>query len=98
MSSNNFSRRKFLTGAAALGAVGVAGINPLVSCTSGGSKKSVSLITGQPFKKPDELVIPPLLDQAPDGQPLKAGIIGCGGRGSGAAINWLNANDIGTVN
>jgi predicted dehydrogenase len=91
MSSNNFSRRKFLTGAAALGAVGVAGINPLVSCTSGGSKKSVSLITGQPFKKPDELVIPPLLDQAPDGQPLKAGIIGCGGRGSGAAINWLNA-------
>ncbi len=91
MSNNNFSRRKFLTGAAAISAVGVAGFNPLVSCASGGSGKSVSLISGQPFKKPGELVIPPLLDQAPDGQLLKAGVIGCGGRGSGAAINWLNA-------
>ena len=26
-----------------------------------------------------------------DGQELKAGVIGCGGRGSGAAINFLNA-------
>ena len=32
-----------------------------------------------------------MLDQAPDGPVLKAGVIGCGGRGSGAAINFLNA-------
>jgi len=37
------------------------------------------------------LNLPPLLDQAPDGPELKAGLIGCGGRGSGAAIDFLNA-------
>ena len=35
--------------------------------------------------------MPTLLDQAPDGPVLKAGLIGCGGRGTGAAINFLNA-------
>ncbi len=29
--------------------------------------------------------------QAPDGKPLRAGLIGCGGRGSGAAENFLDA-------
>jgi myo-inositol 2-dehydrogenase / D-chiro-inositol 1-dehydrogenase len=29
--------------------------------------------------------------QAPDGQRLKAGLIGCGGRGRGAAVNFLDA-------
>jgi len=33
----------------------------------------------------------PFLDQAPDGPPLKAGLIGCGGRGRGAAQNFLDA-------
>ncbi|WP_430974262.1 Gfo/Idh/MocA family protein [Sunxiuqinia rutila] len=74
---SNFSRRKFLTNAAALGAVGVIGANALVSCSE--KKKTV------------ELNLPPLLDQAPDGKPLKAGVIGCGGRGSGAALDFLNA-------
>jgi len=32
-----------------------------------------------------------LPDKAKDGAPLKAGIIGCGGRGSGAAQNFLDA-------
>ncbi len=31
------------------------------------------------------------LDQAPDGPELKAGLIGCGGRGTGAAIDFLSA-------
>ena len=35
--------------------------------------------------------VPELLDQAPDGPELKAGLIGCGGRGTGAAINFLKA-------
>jgi predicted dehydrogenase len=34
---------------------------------------------------------PPLLEQAPDGPVLRAGLIGCGGRGTGAAIDFLNA-------
>ena len=31
------------------------------------------------------------VDVAPDGQPLKAGLVGCGGRGTGAAQNYLKA-------
>ncbi len=34
---------------------------------------------------------PPLLDQAPDGPVLRAGLIGCGGRGTGAARDFLSA-------
>lgn len=30
-------------------------------------------------------------DQAPDGRVLKAGLVGCGGRGRGAAGNFLDA-------
>ncbi len=30
-------------------------------------------------------------DKAQDGKPLKAGLVGCGGRGSGAALNFLAA-------
>lgn len=33
MSNNNFSRRKFLTGAAAVGAAGAMGIGTLASCS-----------------------------------------------------------------
>jgi myo-inositol 2-dehydrogenase/D-chiro-inositol 1-dehydrogenase len=34
---------------------------------------------------------PPLHDQAPDGPVLRAGLIGCGGRGTGAARDFLSA-------
>ena len=78
MSESNFSRRKFLTSAATIGAVGVIGVNVLSSC-SGPKKPTVALN------------LPPLLTLAPDGPPLKVGIIGCGGRGSGAMINFLDA-------
>src|SRR5665648_139059 len=78
MGESNFSRRKFLTNAAAISAVGVIGVNVLSSC-SGPKKPTV------------ELNLPPLLELAPDGAPLKVGIIGCGGRGSGAMINFLDA-------
>lgn len=33
----------------------------------------------------------PLLETAPDGPKLKAGVIGCGGRGTGATLNFLSA-------
>jgi myo-inositol 2-dehydrogenase/D-chiro-inositol 1-dehydrogenase len=32
------------------------------------------------------------LDEAPDGRPLKAGLVGCGGRGTGAAEDFLRAS------
>ncbi|VAW24865.1 Myo-inositol 2-dehydrogenase [hydrothermal vent metagenome] len=82
MSKNNFSRRNFLAGAAAIGAVGAVGLSALTSCSSGGKKR---------LKEIGSLNLPPLLDEAPDGKPLKAGLIGCGGRGTGAAINFLGA-------
>jgi myo-inositol 2-dehydrogenase / D-chiro-inositol 1-dehydrogenase len=90
MGKNNFSRRKFITGAAVVGAAGITGFNPLTAC-SAGTNSNVSLITGKPFNSLDKLVIPPLLEKAPDGPVLKAGVIGCGGRGSGAATDWLSA-------
>ena len=34
---------------------------------------------------------PSCLTKAPDGPLLKAGLIGCGGRGTGAAINFIHA-------
>ena len=63
-----------------MGSIGIAGSIPLLnSCSS--PKKD----------KKAELTLPVLLDQAPDGKPLKAGLIGCGGRGTGAAMDFLDA-------
>ena len=42
-------------------------------------------------KKKTTPYLPPLLDRAPDGPVLKAGLIGCGSRGTGAAIDFLEA-------
>jgi len=76
--SKNTSRRRFLENSAALGALGAIGVSQFIqSCSSGKTYSPVDM--------------PNLLDEAPDGVPLKAGVIGCGGRGTGAAINFLNA-------
>jgi|SRR5690554_2834326 myo-inositol 2-dehydrogenase/D-chiro-inositol 1-dehydrogenase len=88
MSSSNFSRRKFLSGAATVGAASAMGIGAFTSCSGGGEKAGVSGIYD--FKS-RELNLPPMLDIAPDGPELKAGVIGCGGRGSGAALNFISA-------
>jgi myo-inositol 2-dehydrogenase/D-chiro-inositol 1-dehydrogenase len=76
--TNGLSRRKFLGNAAAVGAVGALGVSQLLSACD-------------KIKIPKDLVLPPLLDQAPDGELIKAGVIGCGGRGTGAALNFLSA-------
>ncbi|MCL3780356.1 twin-arginine translocation signal domain-containing protein [Prolixibacteraceae bacterium JC049] len=74
------SRRGFLGKAAAISAVGAVGVSALVSsCSNKAAKKTV------------ELNLPPLLDRAPDGPVLKAGLVGCGGRGTGAALNFIEA-------
>lgn len=75
---NSFSRRRFL-GNAALGTIAAVGASQLLSSCSGGATYT------------REVDLPPLLDQAPDGEPIRAGVIGCGGRGTGAAKNFLNA-------
>jgi len=72
------SRRKFLTNTAiaAVGTIGAAQL--LSSCSGKGSRKK-------------KVKLPAFLNQAPDGPVLKAGLIGCGGRGTGAAMNFLDA-------
>lgn len=90
MSENNFSRRKFLAGAAAVGAAGAMGVGTLSSCAAGGGTESAGA-AGSCDWTPRKYKYPPLLDTVPEGKVLKAGVIGCGGRGSGAAVNFLDA-------
>uniref|UniRef100_UPI0032167D86 Gfo/Idh/MocA family protein n=1 Tax=uncultured Draconibacterium sp. TaxID=1573823 RepID=UPI0032167D86 len=89
MSENNFSRRKFLAGAAVVGAAGAMGVGTLSSCSSGGG--SASAKGGVYDWEPREYPFPPMRDEIPSGKVLTAGVIGCGGRGSGAALNFLEA-------
>ena len=70
------SRRMFLGTAAAAGAL---------TAGCGQSKSNIPAVS-----KPN-VTITKLHDSATDGSLLKAGLIGCGGRGRGAAINYLNA-------
>jgi len=42
-------------------------------------------------KSKPSVAVPVLHDKAPDGPPLKAGLVGCGGRGKGAAQNFIKA-------
>lgn len=56
-----------------------------------GSAAAAGLMIACSSGKKRTLKQEPFLDQAPDGPLLKAGLIGCGGRGTGAAVNFLNA-------
>lgn len=75
MKKSEISRRNFLGKAAAVGAAGIVVPSLLAGC-AGKTKKVIPIAWN---------------DLAPDGPALKAGVIGCGGRGSGAAIDFLNA-------
>jgi predicted dehydrogenase len=74
----DLSRRRFISGTAlaAIGTIGSAGL--ITSCSRNTPAGG-------------EIKLPELLNMAPDGQVLRAGLIGCGGRGTGAAINFLEA-------
>ncbi|OAV69863.1 putative oxidoreductase ycjS [Bacteroidales bacterium Barb6] len=89
---NSISRRSFLKNSAmagALGAIGTGGAaTVLTSCGGGETAPAV-----QSLKQPGEYYVPNLVDFAADGTELKAGVIGCGGRGSGAAFDFLNAGN-----
>ncbi len=75
MSEAELNRRNFIT-KATVGTLGAATI--IAACSN---QKSAKL----------EIQLPELLDRAPDGKVIKAGLIGCGGRGTGAAVNFLDA-------
>lgn len=89
---NNLSRRSFLKSTAmagALGAIGTGGAASVLTSCAGGDVKAAS----KPLKEPGTYYVPELPDKATDGKEIKAGVIGCGGRGSGAAFNFLNAGN-----
>ncbi len=54
-----------------------------------GAVATAGIITSCKGREKEKL--PVMLNEAPDGRLLKAGLIGCGGRGTGAAINYLDA-------
>jgi predicted dehydrogenase len=78
MKKLNISRRNFLGKAVTVGAAGIVAPSIIASCSrNSGTRKAVALV--------------PWIDRAPDGPVLRAGLIGCGGRGKGAAVNFINA-------
>ena len=81
--SKNMNRRDFLHASSVLGVTSLIGTSALMSCQKG------PVYT--PLKQPGEYYIPTLPDVAADGRELKVGLVGCGGRGSGAIQNLLAA-------
>jgi predicted dehydrogenase len=73
---DRINRRKFI-GNTAMAGLGIAGAG--------------SLLTSCRRNKPDALGLPPILRGAPKGKKLRAGLIGAGARGTGAAINFISA-------
>ena len=77
ISMKNIGRRKFISDTA-MAAAALGSIGIVTSCSGKVPKK-------------EEEKLPVLLTQAPDGAVLKAGLVGCGGRGTGAAVNFVDA-------
>ncbi len=75
--SKNMGRRHFL-GSAAIAGMGVLGAGAILASCKG---KNINR----------QLGLPPILAAAPAGKPLKAGLVGTGNRGTGAAINFISA-------
>ncbi|KAA6346186.1 Inositol 2-dehydrogenase, partial [termite gut metagenome] len=80
-------RRDFLTNTALIGAGIPLGIVPLAFNSCKGKQAANATKT----YSPDELGMFSFVEIAPDGKPLKAALIGCGDRGTGAAIQFLSA-------
>lgn len=81
-------RREFLTKSSILGAtvpLGIAAPTLLTSCSGEEGKSNAKRQT------PEELGMYSFVEIAPDGKPLKAALVGCGDRGTGAATNFLSA-------
>jgi predicted dehydrogenase len=87
MTKSNLSRRAFISNAAIIGASSTLGAGVLTSCSGNGSNKLT------PLHPSSEIYIPELGDKAIDGKPVRAALIGCGSRGTGAAFNFLDSGD-----
>ena len=77
-----------MTSSAVIGAavpLGIAAPAMLTSCSPQGNRTARRTYT------PEELGMFSFVDRAPDGTPLRAALIGCGDRGTGAASNFLDA-------
>lgn len=72
-----FNRRRFLE-STALAGIGLLGAGMAIS----GCKKT---------KNAKELGLPPILKAAPKGKKLRAGLVGVGNRGTGAALNFIGS-------
>ncbi len=73
----SIDRRKFI-GKTALAGIGLAGAAAVITgCTRAPS--------------PEIAGLPPILKGAPKGKKLRAGLVGTGARGTGAAINFISA-------
>ncbi len=81
-------RRDFLTNTALIGASIPLGVAPIALSSCQGKESSSSTVKA---KTADELGMYSFVDIAPDGKPLKAALIGCGDRGTGAATQFLKA-------
>ena len=73
----NINRRKFI-GNTALAGIGIAGAGAVLSSCSRKVENK-------------DLGLPPILKGAPKGKKLRAGLIGVGNRGTGAAIQFISA-------
>ena len=82
--SNKINRRDFLSTSALIGAGALVAPSLLTSCAGKGNT---------PIRKAGTYYVPELPDKAIDGRPLKVGVIGCGGRATGATHNLLDAAD-----
>lgn len=82
-------RRNFLASSALLGAGLPLGVAPafLSSCSGSEQQKGAA----QTVYSSEELGMYSFVDIAPDGKPLKAALVGCGDRGTGAATQFLEA-------
>jgi predicted dehydrogenase len=81
-------RRDFLTSSALAGtglSLGVTSAASLTSCATGNEGAKKKIVT------PEEAGMFSFVGVAPDGKPLKAALIGNGGRGTGAALQFLKA-------
>ena len=85
MEKNKMNRRDFLQRSTILGVGGIVGVSALASACKG--PKYV------PLRTPEDYYIPELPDKAIQGREIKVGVIGCGGRGSGAIQNLFDAAD-----
>jgi myo-inositol 2-dehydrogenase/D-chiro-inositol 1-dehydrogenase len=73
----NIDRRKFI-GTAALAGIGLAGAGAVITSCKRKTENA-------------DLKLPPILRGAPKGKRLRAGLVGSGDRGTGAAINFISS-------